>query len=200
MQNFRYQSLTTSGESRDGLLTAIDRADAVRKLTGRGETAVSIEPEGARGAKPRRNGVASKPAHPVTRPKEGYAFSLRRRGRPTIRRPEMANFIRELATALEAGLPLTAMPVTRPSMVLPATVGDAQILIDSPTGEPSCGTAHWSPSGVAWMNRLSRTMASPSISIPAQRRLSSIVGVDPSSTRIRPPRPNWSWAQARVRT
>src|SRR5262249_6063810 len=29
-----------------------------------------------------------------------------KRGRPTLRRPEMANLMRELATALEAGLPL----------------------------------------------------------------------------------------------
>ena len=42
MQDFRYESLTTSGETRSGILTANDRADVIRQLIGRGETATTV--------------------------------------------------------------------------------------------------------------------------------------------------------------
>lgn len=103
MPNFQYQSLTLSGESRSGVLTAQDRAEAIRQLLTRGETAVRID---ASAGSP---GTPAPRRHPVMRTKEtsgSRPFSLRRSSHPTIKRTEMANFIRELATALEAGLPL----------------------------------------------------------------------------------------------
>lgn len=95
MPSFQYQSLTTSGEARNGVLTANDRADAVRRLLDRGETATSVEAAGGAAAK----AAARLAAAPVAKKKTG---------RPNLKRPELANFIRELATALEAGLPLMA--------------------------------------------------------------------------------------------
>jgi len=112
MPSFQYQSLTLAGERRSGVLSAMDRGDAVRQLLSRGETAVLVtaadEPNGvgvgARGTAPAR-------PRPRTRVGTGAgraapSVGIRRGGRPSIGRSEMASFIRELATALEAGLPL----------------------------------------------------------------------------------------------
>lgn len=103
MPNFQYQSLTLSGESRNGVLTAQDRADAIRQLLTRGETAVSIDT-----SKDSNNTPATR-RRPAMRTKQtalSKPFSFKRSQRPTIKLTEMSNFIRELATALEAGLPL----------------------------------------------------------------------------------------------
>ena len=106
MPNFRFQSLTTSGESRSGVLTATDRADAVRLLMRRGETAVHILREGKKTKSPKRNGAAQFRVAKSSIQKPSSATTLRRAKRPTVRRTEMASLIRELATAIEAGLPL----------------------------------------------------------------------------------------------
>jgi type II secretory pathway component PulF len=107
MPDFQYQSLTSTGERRTGVLSATDRAEAVRVLVTRGETATSIE---ALDGKP--NGRAARPMRavartPIAHPKTDGASLLGMRGRrPSLSRADLANFIRELATALEAGLPL----------------------------------------------------------------------------------------------
>lgn len=106
MPNFQFQSLTTSGESRSGVLTASDRADAVRLLMRRGETAVQLLREGERAKSPKRNRATQFRASKSSIQKPSPAITLRRTKRPTVRRTEMANLIRELATAIEAGLPL----------------------------------------------------------------------------------------------
>ena len=129
MPSFRYQSMTTAGESRNGTISAADRADAVKALLGRGETALTIDPIDAR--ETRKNGhaagrrsasVSSGPKGPTTqnsvarldidsligRFSAGVLNSQRHR---SLSRSEMSNFIRELATAIEAGLPL--MPSLR---------------------------------------------------------------------------------------
>jgi len=82
--------MTAGGQNRSGTLTANSRADAVRQLMQRGETATQIE-------------AASGDAEP-----RGTTTSMPRirTSRPTMGRAEMATMIRELATALEAGLPL----------------------------------------------------------------------------------------------
>ncbi|MHC4991288.1 MAG: type II secretion system F family protein, partial [Planctomycetota bacterium] len=102
MPNFKYESLTSSGQVRNGVLTATDRADAVRQLLSRGETATQVLPADA--AAPRAKTTASLP-----RAAGGETPRLRfasRSARPTLGRAELATLIRELATALEAGLPL----------------------------------------------------------------------------------------------
>lgn len=103
MPTFKYQSLTSSGQARSGVLSAVDRADVVRQLMGRGETATHVEAED--GGPP----SASTKRRPVARKKASAApatTTRRRRGRPVLSQAETANLIRELATALEAGLPL----------------------------------------------------------------------------------------------
>jgi type II secretory pathway component PulF len=107
MPDFQYQSLTATGEQRSGVLSAADRAEAVRLLVTRGETATSIEAlEG------KTNGRAEKSLRavtrgPITKPKTDGSSLLGMRGkRPSLSRADLANFVRELATALEAGLPL----------------------------------------------------------------------------------------------
>ena len=107
MPNFSYQSLTRTGQSRAGVLAAIDRADAIRQLLGRGETATLIEDAQTEG---KSHGVSSN-GQAAGRTTAGSAnplsmsFSFARR-RPSLSRVEMAQLIRELATAIEAGLPL----------------------------------------------------------------------------------------------
>ena len=114
MQSFSYQSLTTNGQTRSGVLTANDRADAIRQLLAKGETAMTLDLADA-ATKPKlaatRNGLAPRAA--TTTSQEGATFlqslsslSIGRRGRPTIGRSDMANLVRELATAIEAGLPI----------------------------------------------------------------------------------------------
>ena len=101
MPTYTYQSLTQGGQSRAGVLTAADRGDAIRQLLGRGETATSIEqaddgkPAGKSASKP----VFSQPKS--AGPAKALSFS-RAGGKPSLSRVEMANLIRELATALEA--------------------------------------------------------------------------------------------------
>lgn len=102
MPDFHYQSLTSGGENRNGVLTALDRADAVRQLLTRGETAVQVvQADEKKAHRPRRHAAPTRTASAGT-----PTLSLRRSERPSVGRSEMASFVRELATALEAGLPL----------------------------------------------------------------------------------------------
>lgn len=117
MPNYAYQSLSNSGQSRSGVLTAMDRPDAVRQLLGRGETATVVEPLEMDGSGTSRKSAARFGAAHVAKPSpalngapaaSGFSFgsiSLSR-GKPSLSRSEMANLMRELATAIEAGLPL----------------------------------------------------------------------------------------------
>lgn len=78
---------------------APDRPSAVRQLQERGETPISLELG------------AGESAIELDHPQESRARSagralFGRRARPTIRRAELATLIRELATAIEAGVPL----------------------------------------------------------------------------------------------
>ena len=43
MVDFRYQSITTSGEAKNGVLKGRDRADIIQQLSSRGETATKVE-------------------------------------------------------------------------------------------------------------------------------------------------------------
>ncbi|MBG81078.1 MAG: hypothetical protein CMJ39_10295 [Phycisphaerae bacterium] len=88
MPTYRYESMTAAGASRSGTLDATSRADAVRQLMQRGETATQI--------------VSAQ----TTAKTGGAAAKSKAATRPTMGKAEMATLIRELATALEAGLPL----------------------------------------------------------------------------------------------
>ena len=86
--------MTAGGLNRSGTLTAASRADAVRQLMQRGETATQVVAADADEKSPRTTS-----AKPKSTPRI-------RTGRPSMGKAEMSTFIRELATALEAGLPL----------------------------------------------------------------------------------------------
>jgi type II secretory pathway component PulF len=82
------------------MIAAADRASAIRLLSGRGESVHRLDAiDGAE--VPGRE--ASSPPRSSAAP-----MSLRRSRRPTLARAELASFVRELATAIEAGLPLMA--------------------------------------------------------------------------------------------
>ena len=83
MPSFRYQALATDGAMQNGTVVAPDRATAMRMLQQKGETPLDLVMSEA-------DAVA-----------DGG-----RAARPTITRAELADLVRELATALEAGLPL----------------------------------------------------------------------------------------------
>lgn len=97
MPSYRYQAIDASGTLTSGVLVAPDRISAVRQLQGRGETPVSIE-------------LGEGETVAAANPQGGSGITLPRifakSARPTLSRTDTANLIRELATALEAGLPL----------------------------------------------------------------------------------------------
>jgi type II secretory pathway component PulF len=103
MPNFRYQSLTASGTARNGVIAATDRAEAVRILGARGETPTSVVVDGLGGG---GSATKSQTALAQAAPNVAKIMARMRRDRPVLKRPEMAALIREIATAIEAGLPL----------------------------------------------------------------------------------------------
>lgn len=106
MPQFRYESLAQDGRARAGVLDAVNRAAALRQLTQRGETPTVIEALSDRQAK--SLGASTHGARPAG---AGGSVGLLEsigiaRRRPTLSRGELASFMRELATAIEAGLPM----------------------------------------------------------------------------------------------
>jgi len=112
MPAFRYESLTTNGRTQSGVLEAPSRGAAVRVLAGRGETATIIEAADAalagpsRAARRRPSPGADHHAAVASAGRSGSILDMLWLGRPTLSRVEMGNFIREMATVLEAGLPI----------------------------------------------------------------------------------------------
>ena len=84
MPTFRYQSLAADGAITNGSVVAPDRSAAMRLVVQKGETPLELEMSAA----------------------DAAAAVGRRVVRPVITRSELADLSRELATALEAGLPL----------------------------------------------------------------------------------------------
>jgi type II secretory pathway component PulF len=104
MPSFRYESLTANGQAHQGVVAAPSRAAAIRLLGGRGETATRLDDVDAPDTAP----VAATAVPEDARARLGTLSAPLRRGlgRPAASRAEMANLVRELATALEAGLPV----------------------------------------------------------------------------------------------
>lgn len=96
MPTFQYQSATPNGsQNGSAVIEAPDRATAVRLLMQRGIIPTRVdEVAGSRRAEPAAAPEATASAKPIR-------FSS-----AAMSRSEMASFIRELATAVEAGLPL----------------------------------------------------------------------------------------------
>ena len=99
MPEFRFQSITNSGEIKNGFLQGRDQADVVKQLSSRGETATEVD--------------LVKPSMKIA-----HFTSTRKR---KMSRVEMATMIRELATAQEAGLPLMQALRTIRKQASPAT-------------------------------------------------------------------------------
>ena len=109
MPAYRYQSLTARGEARNGVLTAGGRVAAIRQLEGRGETptAIHLADENDAAAVPAPTAALVAQTDGAATILQALPQALRRgRARPRASRAELANLVRELATALEAGLPL----------------------------------------------------------------------------------------------
>ena len=112
MPTYRHQSIDRSGAVTAGVLAAPDRATALRQLQSQGMMPTSLE--SAEPEAPARPAAAARPARgrPAAGGTELDLGALLRRGRgagpsrPSLKRAELANIVRELATAIEAGLPL----------------------------------------------------------------------------------------------
>ena len=87
MPTFQYQSMTTSGDRLSGVISAANRAEAVRTLLQRGETATSIT---------MTMGAAEPAAEPVAANRSARIGF----GRPTLRKTEMATLRRTTVAGL----------------------------------------------------------------------------------------------------
>jgi type II secretory pathway component PulF len=118
MPTFRHESIDRGGAVSAGVISAPDRSAAMRMLQAQGMAPVSIvatepEPKSARRSAS-GGGRASAPSNAIDLGAALRGLSGARSGRPTLKRGELANIIRELATAIEAGLPLlNALKTTR---------------------------------------------------------------------------------------
>ncbi len=129
MPSYKHQSIDRQGSTSVGVLVAPDRASALRTLQARGLVPVALDQtvdetearpsagESARARAATSGLVAGTGGNPSINDDFGGWFRvtvMRSTGRPSIPRTELANLVRELATALEAGLPLlNALKTTR---------------------------------------------------------------------------------------
>ncbi|MSR18472.1 MAG: type II secretion system F family protein [Phycisphaerales bacterium] len=100
---YRYQALGTDGATTSGSIAAASRSAALRQLSQLGVVPIAVEEESEHSSGKKADGVLRLGA------KAPNALLLRlglARLRPTLSRTELGSLIRELATALEAGLPL----------------------------------------------------------------------------------------------
>ena len=90
MPRFQYQSLNASGAPSQGEVSASTQSEAIRQLLSRGETTTSIR-------------LLAQKQRPRRTTSDGRQTGKRR---TSIRTIDLATLVRELGTALEAGLPL----------------------------------------------------------------------------------------------
>ena len=102
--------MTNEGQVQQGVITAVNRAAAVRLLLGRGETATTINPiDQGNSSQPSRssnNRLAKTATSASTSQSKLPAFLQLSVHKGSVSRAEMATLIRELATVIEAGLPI----------------------------------------------------------------------------------------------
>lgn len=121
MATFRYKALGDGASNGSATIDAPDRAAAVRELRRRGVVPVKVEPVSAPEARAAAKAGGTRPAGPAAEAAKLEIEPARRppaapagdgsTPRPTVRpgamsRLERATFIRELSTAVQAGLPL----------------------------------------------------------------------------------------------
>lgn len=95
MSEFRYRFIGPDGANAFGTIAAGDRASALRQLARSGIAALELEAMGSVKHERGHGGRATTRAVPA-----------RSQARPSIKRADLANLVREIATATEAGLPL----------------------------------------------------------------------------------------------
>lgn len=98
MTEFRYTFVGPDGAVAVGTVAAADRPSALRALAQRGVAALELQALGS--GRAARASSAASPARSATAQRTTTVQ------RPTIKRAELANLVREIATATEAGLPL----------------------------------------------------------------------------------------------
>ena len=114
MPTYRHQSIDRGGAVAAGTVSAADRGAAMRILQSQGMAPMVLEATEAEAAMPAARAAAGVRAAAAAESRRGdvdlgamlRGISGRRAGRPTLKRVELANMVRELATAIEAGLPL----------------------------------------------------------------------------------------------
>jgi type II secretory pathway component PulF len=100
--NWRYEGLDRSGGNASGTVAAPDRGTAMRMVLSRGLTPLRLESDEPAATETLRSPGTKAPAAATAVP----AWLGGGSGRPVMGKAELANLIRELATAVEAGLPL----------------------------------------------------------------------------------------------
>ena len=117
MPTFRHQSIDRGGAVAAGTIAAPDRTTAMRLLQAQGLAPLQLDmadgdaPAKAATRAPARPAARGAEQEPAPSPGSDLIASIRTRigggtGRPSLKRTELANIVRELATAIEAGLPL----------------------------------------------------------------------------------------------
>jgi len=104
MANWRYEGLDRGGGSSSGTVTAPDRGTAMRMVLSRGLTPLRLESDDLAADAPTRRAEAA--AAPESKAPMPAWLRFGATDRPTMKKADLANLIRELATAVEAGLPL----------------------------------------------------------------------------------------------
>ncbi len=115
MTTFEYQSVSGPGGNSSGTIEATNRADAVRQLRRRGEVATRVVQMGGGGAVSVRPAARFKKSTTRSAVKKNVSDRAPGSGNNaglfasrSMNRADFATFINEIATALEAGLPLMA--------------------------------------------------------------------------------------------
>jgi type II secretory pathway component PulF len=110
MPTYRHQSIDSGGAVATGVMVAADRATAMRLLQAQGLLPMQLDATDAEvvqklssASRNEPNGASTAGTDPVAYVKGLFSTGT---GRPSLKRTELANIIRELATAIEAGLPL----------------------------------------------------------------------------------------------
>ena len=103
MAQWHYEGLDRSGQEASGNVAAPDRSTAMRLILARGLTPLKLESDSPVDLVPSRRVDA---APTSTKPLVLAQWLPQRSTRPTMNRSDLASLIRELATAIEAGLPL----------------------------------------------------------------------------------------------
>lgn len=104
---FRYEATDSAGKTRRGRVEAPGEAEAFRALVAQGLVPAWLEPAtggSATGAGPRAPGAST--VHPGAGPHEDASGSARPRRAGAIRRSDVASLTRELASLVEARVPL----------------------------------------------------------------------------------------------